>query len=166
VYEASGLPDVGALARAPILVIGDTGAAIPSPGALTNARRGMSQNANAPGGAAGGAVVAFESTDRTCHRPNDLWESAARAAHLCAGCLGEGSAQGAMDAAITLWRCRGDARDGAAALDCAVEQLGESYFELCLRAGAQLLSCEPFEDAAALLRRAEQLRVERAGVID
>jgi hypothetical protein len=28
-----------------------------------------------------------------------------------------------------------------------------------------LLLCEPFDDAASLLRRAEQLRVERAGVI-
>jgi hypothetical protein len=47
-----------------------------------------------------------------------------------------------------------------------MEQLGEGFFELCLRSGDRLLLCEPFEDTGALLRRAEHLRVERAGVID
>jgi hypothetical protein len=68
-----------------------------------------------------------------------------------------------MDAPITLWRLPGDARGGVG--DCVVEQLGEGFFELCLRSGERRLLCEPFEDLAALLRRAEQLRVERAGVI-
>jgi len=70
-----------------------------------------------------------------------------------------------MEASVTLWRLLGDARGGASDVDCLMEQLGEGFFELCLRSGDRLLLCEPFEDAAALLRRAEQLRVERAGVI-
>jgi hypothetical protein len=70
-----------------------------------------------------------------------------------------------MDASITLWRLPGDAPDGAGQLDCAMEQLGEGVFELSLRSGHRLLLCESFQDAAALLRRAEQLRAERAGVV-
>ena len=70
-----------------------------------------------------------------------------------------------MDAPITLWRLPGDTRGGAGDVDCIVEQLGEGFFELCLRSGDCLLLSEPFEDLATLLRRAEQLRVERAGVI-
>jgi len=70
-----------------------------------------------------------------------------------------------MDAPITLWRLPGDAREVAGGVDCVVEQLGEGFFELCLRSGERRLLCEPFEDLATLLRRAEQLRVERAGVI-
>lgn len=70
-----------------------------------------------------------------------------------------------MDVTITLWRLPGDARGGAGGVDCVVEQLGEGFFELCLRSGNRLLLCEPFEDTAALVCRAEQLRVERAGVI-
>lgn len=70
-----------------------------------------------------------------------------------------------MDAMITLWRLPGDAREVAGDVDCLVEQIGEGFFELCLRSGDRLLLSEPFEDLTALLRRAEQLRVERAGVI-
>jgi hypothetical protein len=71
----------------------------------------------------------------------------------------------AVDATVTLWRLPGPASSGMSGVDCVVEQLGEDFFELCLRSGDRLLLCEPFEDAAALLRRAEQLRVERAGVV-
>jgi hypothetical protein len=70
-----------------------------------------------------------------------------------------------MDAPITLWQLPGDTRGGADDVDCIAEQLGEGFFELCLRSGDRLLLSEPFEDLAALLRRAEQLRLERAGVI-
>ena len=70
-----------------------------------------------------------------------------------------------MDERVTLWRLPGDARGSAEDVDCTMEQLGEGFFELRLRSGERLLLCEPFEDTGALVRRAEELRVERAGVI-
>jgi hypothetical protein len=70
-----------------------------------------------------------------------------------------------MDAPITLWRLPGGAPGGASDIDCVMEQLGEGFFELRLRSGDRLLLCEPFEDTAVLLRRAEQLRAERKGLI-
>jgi hypothetical protein len=47
-----------------------------------------------------------------------------------------------------------------------MEQLGEGFYELRLRSADRVLLCEPFEDAGALLRRADELRAERAGVSD
>jgi hypothetical protein len=68
-----------------------------------------------------------------------------------------------MDAEVTLWRLPDESLGGD--VDCVVEQLGEGFFELRLRSGGRLLLCEPFEDAAELLRRAAELRVERAGAV-
>jgi hypothetical protein len=71
-----------------------------------------------------------------------------------------------MDGSVTLWRHPGPGPSGGSAVDCVMEQLGEGFYELSLRSGGRVLLCEPFEDAGALLRRADELRGERAGVSD
>ncbi len=73
--------------------------------------------------------------------------------------------EGASTQAMLLWRAKRRVHGASREVCCTAEQLGEGFFELRLRAGDRQLLCEPFEDMDALLRRAEQLRIERTGMI-
>jgi hypothetical protein len=58
-----------------------------------------------------------------------------------------------------LWRRPALVRGAVCELRCTAEHLGEDFFELCLLAGDEPLSSEPFNDIEALLARAVELRV-------
>jgi hypothetical protein len=70
-----------------------------------------------------------------------------------------------VDGPVTLWRRTEAVTRGVAEIECTVEHLGEGLFELCVSEAGRRLSTETFGDTGALLRRAEELRKERAGVV-
>jgi hypothetical protein len=78
---------------------------------------------------------------------------------------GRRSRRSAVDGPVALWRLGETARGGVGEIECTVEHLGEGLFELCVSEGGGRVRTETFTDTAALLRRAEELRKECAGVV-
>jgi hypothetical protein len=69
-----------------------------------------------------------------------------------------------VDRPVSLWRLREAVAGRADDVECTVEHLGEGLFELCVSEGGRIVRTEAFVDTTALLRRAEELRKEHAGV--
>jgi hypothetical protein len=69
-----------------------------------------------------------------------------------------------VDGPVTLWRLDEAVGGEVGEIECTVEHLGEGVFELCVSEAGRFVRAETFVDTAALLRRAEELRKEHAGV--